>query len=1011
MVLPQQSKTNLSPEAKAPSEKHKTLVLIDGHALAYRMYFALETTNMKTKDNKPTWAIYGFFNALFLLLQSIKPDAMAVSFDLDSDTFRKQLYADYKAHRQAMPDALRQQMDGIKEGVRLLGMPIYERQGFEADDVIGTLASKAREEGWWVKILTGDQDSFQLVKDADETHLPIQVLIPPRTPRDGLKTYDRAAVFEKLGVYPEQVIDYKGFRGDTSDNIPGIPGVGEKTAVKLLSEYETMENVYAHLAQMPKNKLLEKLSTYQEQAELSKRLATIDEAVPIDVKFDDCHLEIPDWEALTAFFEQCEFKAFLRQAPTLLAPFASAKERLSVASSMTSNAENAVGQELVLKAHVTEETAPTALIELKDVLQVEHTIVTEESALKAFLARVETTGIFAIDIETTGLDIFQSDLVGIALSVADGLALEIVESLNPLHLSQYPKQSFRLNASGKALEKIETVYVPLAHSGEDNIGIAQLSEATVLELLRPLLLSDTVCKIAHNAKFEVNFFKKLGILWQGPILDTMLASYIENPEGRHGLKNLGFQHCNFLMREIKELIGSGKKEIPFSEVELIQAAAYASCDTFVTLTLMHLFTQRFNQSQNPQKKWALLSELEMPVALVLAELERNGVSLDLAYLKSLSEMLEKKLSEVEQKIYQAAGGEFNINSPKQVGEVLFDRLNIQPLKKTKGKTGFSTDVKVLEMLSGEHPVIDLILEYRQLFKLKSTYIDALPQLVNPVTGRLHTSFNQAVAATGRLSSSNPNLQNIPIRTELGREIRRAFIPKDPKNWKLLSADYSQIELRLLAHFSEDPNLIAAFNAGEDIHQATAALVFGLDSKAVTKEMRYKAKAVNFGVVYGQSAHGLSQQLKIPRAEAAEFIERYFFKYKNVKNFIESVKAQAHRTGEVETISGRTRNLSEGLKNANRSIREFSERAAFNTPLQGSAADLIKVAMVRLSKRLKKEGLKSQLILQVHDELVLEVPDGEIQTVTALVKWAMELDQPLRVPLVVDISVGDSWLES
>lgn len=994
--------------------QHPTLVLIDGHALAYRMYFALENTQMKSKvTGEPTWAVYGFINALFSLLQTTKPDAIAVSFDVGSDTFRKEMYSEYKAHREEMPVALQQQMDRIKEGVRLLGIPIYEMRGYEADDVIGTLSTKARNAGWWVKILTGDQDSFQLVKDFDLTQAalgPIQVLIPSRIPREGLKTFDSQAVFQKLGVYPNQVIDYKGLRGDTSDNIPGIPGVGEKTAVKFLTEFKTMEGLYENLDKLPKNKMLEKLTTYQEQAVLSKQLATIDLNVPIEIRFEDCHLELPDWQALMDFFEICEFKGFQRQASTILAPFKQGS--LSSASSMDTVTDSSVMNvtENDVEGNIDKEwpfsPETHAYVASTGPLKVPHQIVTSREDLKRFVERIQKLGVVAIDIETTGLDVYQCALVGIAISVANGLALETIPTKNPLGLSQYPKTIPVLKTTLDKLEDLETVYVPVQHIGEQNEGIEQLAQADILEILKPVLQSETVLKIAHNAKFEISFFEQMGYPWHGPVTDTMLASYIENPEGKHGLKALGMEKFQYQMQEIKTLIGSGKSEIPFSHVPLVPAAEYASCDSHVTLELAYYFTKRFNEDQR-----ALLAEIEMPVAQVLADIEQAGVSLDTEYLKTLSEQLAEQLQIVEAKIHELAGVPFNINSPKQVGEILFDKLGISPGKKTKGKTGFSTDVKVLELLSGEHPIVDAILEYRQLFKLKSTYIDALPALINPKTGRLHTSFNQAVTATGRLSSSNPNLQNIPIRTDMGREIRRAFIPKDRQNWKLLSADYSQIELRLLAHFSEEPNLVQSFQNGEDIHQATAALVFGVDLNSVTKDMRYKAKAVNFGVVYGQSAHGLSQQLKIPRFEAAEFIERYFFKYKHVKSFIESVKAEARKTGCVSTICGRVRNLSEGLGSSIKTIREFSERAAFNTPLQGSAADLMKVAMIRLAKALEEKQLKSRMILQVHDELVLEVPDEELEEVQKLVEWAMTLEQPLRVPLVVDMSAGDSWLES
>lgn len=981
----------------------KTLVLIDGHSLAYRMYYALEHTRMANSKKHPTWAVYGFFNALFALLKETQPDAIAISFDVSRITFRNDLYPEYKAHRDKMPDEMREQMQMIRTGVERLGIPIYELQNYEADDVIGTLAKKGAAEGWCVRILTGDQDSFQLVNDGGNGCAgKVEILIPGRSTREGLKIYDREAVHKKWRVWPEQVTDYKGLRGDTSDNIPGIPGVGEKTAVKLLSEYPTLEQLYDNLDQLPKNKLLEKLVNFQDQAFLSKKLATIDLETPIDVNFEDCHLVIPDLDALMAFFHECEFKQFIKQAPTVLAPF------------VNGDGES-IQQVLALQGaeHVRAESpaAPVtqaALEKLAEGLKVPHTIVATTKQLQDMLQLLETTGVFALDIETSGLDVFNDTLVGIAISVAPGwFKTERRQAVNILRLEKYPDafQSLALDAPDGD-DTIRTFYIPVGHEDTHENKTDQLERDDVLAALTPLLTSPETVIIVHNAKFELNVFERLGIPFNGLVFDTMIASYVYLPETRHGLKSLGFEQFHYQMREITDLIGRGKKQIPFSRVAVMDACEYAACDSYVTLKLARRFLEVMNDDQ-----LTLFYEIEMPLAHVLADMERTGVALDTGYLGELSKTLDTQLAQVEKTIHRLAGVEFNINSPKQVGEILFDRLGITPLRKTKGKTGYSTDVKVLEQLVDEHEIIGHILEYRQLFKLKSTYIDTLPTLINPATGRVHTSFNQTVTATGRLSSSSPNLQNIPIRTDLGRLIRKAFIPGHENRWVLISADYSQIELRLLAHFSEDKNLVEAFRNGEDIHRATAALVFGISKDAVSREMRYKAKAVNFGVIYGQTAHGLSQALKIPRAEAAEFIDRYFHQYKGVKRFIEEVKADAHKTGKVGTICNRVRDLSEGLKNSNRNIREFSERAAFNTPLQGSAADLMKVAMIRLNRALHETGLRSRMILQVHDELVLEAPDDELEHAVDLVKWAMELGQPLKVPLVVDIHTGPTWMES
>lgn len=985
-----------------PTKTPKTLILIDGHSLAYRMHFALERTNMRTADGTPTWAVYGFFNALFSLLKKIKPDAIAVSFDVSRITFRNELYPEYKAHRESMPEDMRAQMALVEEGIRHLGIPIYQKENFEADDVIGTLACRAAKEGFWVQILTGDQDAFQLVDDLDPDNPEkihagkIEVLIPPRLPREEMKIYDRQAVFAKWGIYPEQVIDFKGLKGDTSDNIPGVPGVGDKTAVKLLTEYKDLDNLYAHIDELPKNKMREKLETFKDQAFLSRTLATIDRDVEIEADWKHCHLVIPDFAALLEYFTRLEFKSFVKQAQVLLASFLTGADELRTDSEL----ETAV---IIESETLVPLSADAPLpIDLDASLRVPHTIVTTQKQLDELVAQIRATGVYALDLETSGLDVITVDLAGIAISVVEGFEAYDRPVKNLLQLDEYPKtfKAIRLKP-GVPAAPIQNFYIPIRHP--DLTG--ELTEEAILKTLKPILEDEHITQLVHNVKFENNIFRKRGIQIDGLIFDTMIASYVENPDRRHGLKGLCFELLKQPMQEITTLIGTGKKMIPFTEVPVENAAAYASCDTFVTLELARYFLSIMNDQQ-----LTLFYEVELPLARVLSDMEWLGVAIDTAYLKESSQQLQVRLTELEQEIYALAGEEFNLNSPKQLGEILFEKMGLIPGKKTKGKTGYSTDVKVLEQLAEEHEIAESILEYRQLFKLKSTYIDALPELLNPVTHRLHTNFNQTVTATGRLSSSNPNLQNIPIRSEMGRQIRQAFVPEKREGWALLSADYSQIELRLLAHFSEDPQLVKAFKAGEDIHTATAALVFGMPIDKVTKEQRYRAKTVNFGVVYGQSPYGLSQQLKIPQGEAAEFIKLYFSRYGKVKGYIESIKAEARETGKVQTICGRTRDLSRDLQSSNRSIREFAERAAFNMPLQGSAADLMKVAMIRLNDRLKQENLQSKLILQVHDELVLEVLESELEQVQDLVRWAMELGQPLRVPLVVDIYTGPSWME-
>lgn len=1002
----------------------KTLVLIDGHSLAYRMHFALEHTHMATSKKEPTWAIYGFFNALFSLLKQVKPDAIALSFDVGRETFRNELYPEYKAHRESMPDGLKAQMQKIMDGVACLGIPIYKLPGYEADDVIGTLSRQAAEEGVRVQILTGDQDSFQLVEDGK-----VEVLIPGRSPREGLKTYDSKAVFEKLGVTPLQVPDFKGLKGDTSDNIPGVPGIGDKTAAKLLSDHPTLEALYERLGELPPNKLREKLETHRDQAFLSKKLAIIDRHAPIRINIEDCHLVIPDMKALIDFLDSCEFRTFIQQAPDLLAPFLGSAQAVEIPKPVS---QTASGQMMLGDLVASEGGNSTAVLtktptqtlseplsdsraeamQLADVLAtwtIPYELVTQEAQLTALVETLHKTGIFALDLETTGLDVVDAKIVGIALSVCDQLEPFQWPAVNLLHLKNYPHTFSALKLSNTNTEACyQTWYIPVAHQDPDT---PQLPLSRVLEALKPLLTSETVVKVVHNAKYELNVFKEAGIPLQGLLFDTMLASYVQNPDRRHGLKGLAHDLLHHRMQEITTLIGTGKKSITFDQVPVQEGAAYAACDARATLELAVYFLKTLQENPLGESLWTLFYEIENPLARVLAEIERAGVSLDTAYLATLSQELTGKLDIIEADIYRLAGCEFNLNSPKQVGEVLFEKLQITPLRKTPSKSGYSTDAKVLELLAGDHEVVQKLLDYRQLFKLKSTYIDNLPDLIHPRTHRIHTSFNQTVTATGRLSSSNPNLQNIPNRSEIGRLIRQAFVPAQKTGWKLISADYSQIELRLLAHFSADPNLVEAFSSGVDVHSATAALVFGVPIEAVTKDQRYRAKTVNFGVIYGQSAHGLSQQLKISRAEAQQFIDLYFMRYHRVKEYIETVKAEAHETGLARTLCGRIRDLSEGLNSTVRSVREFSERAAFNTPLQGTAADLMKVAMIRVSDHLHRENFESKMILQVHDEVVLEVPEAEVEAVSTLVVQAMELDQPLLVPLVVDVHVGASWMET
>ncbi|EKE04576.1 MAG: hypothetical protein ACD_20C00047G0006 [uncultured bacterium] len=958
----------------------KTLILIDGHALAYRSYFALERTHMRTSENKPTWAVYGFFKALFDLLKRVKPDAIAVSFDTGRDTFRLKEYSEYKANRQAMPDSMREQMQLLMDGVHALEIPIYKMQGYEADDVIGTIVDKASALGHKTLILTGDQDSFQLLDKGDH----VTVLIPSK---GDLIEYDREKVHEKMGVWPEQVADYKGLRGDTSDNIPGVKGVGEKTAVKLIEEYGSVENVLAHLEDISSKSLKEKLETGKDMAILSKHLATIKRDVPIDFDFEHAHLTMPNLEKLTDYLREVEFNSFLKQLPTLLTPFNNGitpeipEKLLSPRKHKDEEQKPAQGQLRfdLGQAQIKEEAAEVMITPARE------NLIDTEEALDNLINNLQQMQVFSFDTETTGVNALTAELVG--LSFAWDPQVKISEK--KIHIDE------------TAIGPVEAAYIPVGHTEGK-----QLSIQYVLDKLKPVLEDNNLYKLLQNAKYEINLLKNYNINLQGFIFDTMIASYIKNPTYKHNLKHQALAYLKYEMQSIDDLIGKGKTATTMDKIQIPEVAKYACDDAWATLELSKFYSKNIEKDQI-----RVLYDIEITLIPVLADMERNGVSLDTDYLKKLSDEICLNITRVESQIFEYAGERFNINSPKQVGDIIFEKLNLSKRGKTKTKTGYSTSAKVLESLTLEHPIIPLLLEYRHLTKLKSTYIDALPELINPKTGRIHTSFNQTITTTGRLSSSNPNLQNIPIKSELGNKIRAAFVPKDKENYVIFSADYSQVELRLLAHFSKDPALLDAFCNNKDVHADTASKVFGVSLDQVTKDMRRKAKAVNFGIIYGQSSYGLAESLGITPGEAKGIIDKYFQTYPKIKAYMDKTIAEAYSKGYVTTMFGRKRYLADELNSRNRSIREFGERAAINAPLQGTSADLIKLAMIGLHQELKTSGFESKIILQVHDELVLEVPKKELTIVGDIVKDCMELGQPLSVPLVVDMASGPSWMEA
>jgi len=887
----------------------KKLFLLDGHSFCYRAFYAIQ--GLSTSKGEPTNAIYGMITMLRKIIDEDKPDYMGVCFDRKEPTFRHEQYEEYKAQRKPMPDDLIDQMEHIKDLIKAYRIPIFEKAGFEADDLLGTLANKAAKEKFEVFILTGDKDALQLVTPSIKIYNPY---------KNGL-VYDAEKVEERYqGLSPEQVTNLMGLMGDASDNIPGVPKVGEKTAINLMKNFGSIEGVYENIDQVKGEAVKKSLKENKELALMSRELATIDCDVSIKVNFEDLKMEGPDDKKLIAFFKRFEFSTLLN---TITPTAETEKEKRNY-----------------------------------------HLVDTEEK-LKKLVAQLEKVKKLSVDTETTSSDPLIASLVGVSLSF-----------------------------KGK-----EAYYIPCAHKEHNGKGIARNK---VLESLRPTLEGEKVKKMGQNIKYDWMVFKKHGIQLNGVVFDTMLASYLINPaKPNHNLDDISLQYLNVRKIATKDVIGTGKKAITMDNVPLEQISEYACEDADCVYRLEKKLAPLIEE----HKAVELFNDVEMPLVNVLARVEENGVKLDIEFLKKLSKKLDKELDQLTKEIHELAGEEFNIKSTKQLAEILFTKLELPVIKKTK--TGFSTDVSVLEKLAEEHEVPRKVLDYRERAKLNSTYVLALPELVDK-DELIHTSFNQTITATGRLSSSNPNLQNIPIKSDLGRQIRRAFIPRSKKH-KLISADYSQVELRLLAHFSKDPNLCKAFKNGVDVHKFTASLLYDVKEKDVTKEMRYLAKTINFSIIYGKTPFGLSKDLGISIPEASDFIKSYFKRYDHVKDYLESQKEMAKKKGYVTTVLGR-RAYFPDINSSNGMMRQFAERAAINAPLQGSAADLIKLAMLRIDEKLTEKKLKTLMILQVHDELVFDTPDDEIEEVSALIKEEMEKALKLKVPLEVDISIGNSWYE-
>jgi len=890
-------------------ENEKTIYMVDGSAYIYRAYHAVR--GLSNSKGHPTNAVFGFTRMLLKLIEDRSPEYIGIFFDSKGPTFRHKIYKEYKANRPPMPEDLSVQIPYIKEVTKGLNLPVIEMPGFEADDLIGTCAHMAEKNGFSVIMVTGDKDFMQLVTEKSIIWDPMKN-----------KTLDEKSIREVNGVEPSMMVEVMGLSGDTADNIPGVPGIGPKTALSLIKTFGSMKNLYEKVDTITKKKQHENLVKYRKQALLSRELVTIDTSVPLKFNPQEFKLKEPDNAKLSKLFKDLEFTQLQKAFP--------------------------------VKA---------------DLSKKDYRLVHSIKELSDLVSRLKTAQIFAIDTETTSKNPMKANLVGLSFSVkAD-----------------------------------EAFYIPCAHDYPD--VSEQIALKDVIHLLKPVLENPDIKKIGQNIKYDWIVLDRHGINLKGVVFDTMLASYLINPSKRaHNLDQIALDFLDHKTITYKEVVGKGKNASGFAQVPIEKAYPYACEDADITLMACNVLGPELNKAGLTE----LLEEVEMPLVPVLMKMEMTGICVNKDKLHSLSKTFEIKLKALEKSIYEVAGERFNIKSTQQLGYILFDKLKLPPGKKTKKKTGFSTDVDVLTELARNNELPALILKHRTLAKLKSTYTDALLDLVHPETGRIHTSFNQTVTATGRLSSSDPNLQNIPVRTDEGREIRRAFVPK--RKWHLVSADYSQVELRILAHCSDDEILIKAFMEDEDIHMRTAAEVFQVFPSFITKELRQQAKAINFGIIYGMSPFGLSKQLDISRKMANTYINNYFARYRGVKKFVESTIEEVGKTGRTSTLLGRIRLLPD-INSSNKNIRRFAERTAINTPIQGSAADLIKVAMIKVDKAFKERNLESAMLLSVHDELIFEVPPDELTVVKKLVKEIMEKVWELKVPLKVNVACGKNWAEA
>jgi len=936
----------------------KRIFLIDGSALVHRSFHAFSRTQLSTQG-MDVGMIYGFLLSILMICRKEKPDRLAITFDTGAPTFRHKMYAEYKAHRPPLDEAIRVQLPLLYEVIDLLNIPRLAKDGWEADDLMGTLATKGEASGYDVFLVSGDKDFYQLVTDQ------VKVYSLPTKKEPNPIVYDPDGVKVKFGVKPELVIDALALMGDSSDNVPGVPKVGHKTAIKLLDEYGDLDGVLASASQVKQNKIRENLIEFADQARFSKELVIIDREAPIDSEPDTLVYGPMNNSEVRRKLTEMEFYSILKQlgeiepieAPLFDSPSAKQGEK-SLETATLPMEHDEVG-----------------------VSSRKYRTVINPDELQAMIDELSKAELISMDTETTSLDPMRAELVGLSFSIRENEAWYV--SVNyfeeiPEDYVSFPSPCLRPNTSSEL--------------------------AFILDQLRPLFADSNLPKTGQNLKYDIHILRCYDVPVDGVVFDTMIASYVLDPTVRQrNIDALAQKHLAITKIPTKQLIGSGAKQKSMTDVPLDIITEYACEDADVALRLTNLFRSGIEAEGFTR----LMYEQELPLMEVLLKMEHNGVALDQELLAGMSETYRKEIIELEQDVYNLAGHEFNMNSTQQLANVLFNQLGLPPGRKTK--FGFSTDIDELQRLAPVHELPAKLLRYRHLTKLKSTYIDSLPRMIHPVTGRVHTSYSQTVAATGRLSSNDPNLQNIPIRTEEGGRIRKAFIAGS-SNWKIISADYSQVELRIMAHLSGDERLVQVFHDGQDIHTATAAWMHDMPPELITSDMRRHAKEVNFGVLYGMGGFGLAQRLGISRKRANEFIEQYFSKFWRVKEFIEEIKEKARRNGYVETIMGRKRTLPD-INARSYQIRQNAERIAINTPIQGSAADLMKKAMIDVHKMLQNEGFQARMLLQVHDELIFEAPIDEVNRLSERVKEVMEGAMELNVPLEVDVSWGDNWLDA